>query len=417
MPKSFRILLIISLLPFLEAFAQEEVVFDLNAISRKYSDTWRVIENRQAERMSALKGEYIAAIEEYEKKAMGKGELDEVLAARAEKDRLLQDRGLTPADREAMLASLLSLLDQYEKKIDRITAESRTQLRSLHERYMKSLDTQERKLTSQGKLDEALAIRAEKERVKDHLPVDASAPASAAAGEAKPAAGPAQGKAGAKVPGGVKLSPNWNVGARAGSLILSDMRELLQPVGKPAVDLAPGPTLFIFDKISYLMTASEAAATLGQRLSSRTPINSPPFPQDSFCYYTISGSFADGFDTILLITDRDDQVLGIQLVDESPASRVSLEAPAFTQRWHCYNFPQARTKGLKTWCIGQKVQMRDGLVQIDSEVASVDPRQAQWLGEIESWNVLNHGKLRERVRLVLPQQIVNLILAHIQGSR
>ena len=150
--------------------------FDLNAVSKKYSDTWRQIESRRAERLSTLKTQYLAALDEIYQKAMAQGDLDGVLAAKSEKDRILTDVELPAADREAMPDTLKKPRSLYDQSFTRVLQEEKDQLRQLHEKYKKTLETQERKLTTQGRVDEALAVRAEKERISDDLPIEENKP-------------------------------------------------------------------------------------------------------------------------------------------------------------------------------------------------------------------------------------------------
>ena len=52
--------------------------------------------------------------------------------------------------------------------------EQSDQLRQLYDKYKKMLESQEKKLTVQGRVDDALAVRAEKERMMDDLPAGAT---------------------------------------------------------------------------------------------------------------------------------------------------------------------------------------------------------------------------------------------------
>lgn len=190
-----RILMITTaLFSALPLMAQEPAAtneFDLNVVSKKYSDAWRQIENRRQERLSAMKTQYVAALENLYQKAISKGDLDGVIAIKAEKDRILTDVSLTDADRSAMAEELKSLRISYDQNSKCMMKERGDQLRQLHGKYVRTLETQEKKLTLQGRVDEALAIRAEKERIMDDLPAEASAspaiPTPAAPAPAAPA--------------------------------------------------------------------------------------------------------------------------------------------------------------------------------------------------------------------------------------
>ncbi len=152
--------------------------FDLNAASLAYSESWRQIEGKRTERLANLKTQYLNALEGLTKKAMAKGDLDEVLAVKAEKDRAQTDTPTMDADLAAMPVALKNARAAYDQSALRIRTEQEQMLRGLHEKYIQTLQAQERKLTSQGNLDDALAVRAEKERVMDHIQAETSAPAA-----------------------------------------------------------------------------------------------------------------------------------------------------------------------------------------------------------------------------------------------
>jgi hypothetical protein len=64
----------------------------------------------------------------------------------------------------------------YDQNSVRVVKEQGDLLRQVFDKYKKMLEVQEKKLTVQDRVDEALAVRAEKERIMDDLPVEASAP-------------------------------------------------------------------------------------------------------------------------------------------------------------------------------------------------------------------------------------------------
>lgn len=390
--------------------------FDLDAASRSYTDTWRQIESRKAERLSTLKQQYLDALDKAVEAAMKKGDLDGVLAAKAEKDRILTDSPVLQPAAGSTPPSLRNLLDSYEHSHDRIAKEQDQQLRALNERYVATLTTQERALTRQGRLDEALAVRAEKERVMDDLPEAAAPAAEEPATEPLKPAPAASPQSPAKEPA-LKLMGSWNSGGKGGGLVMSDLHELLAAHGRPNVDLAADPSIEIFSRITYLMPVREAALLFNQRLAARNFLNSPPFPQDSLYYYTFGGSFIEGFNVLVLITDRADQVVAVQLVNEHPEDKARLQPAAFSQKWHCYNFVQNRSKASKAWCIGLQAQLVNRVAQVDSEVVSIAPERARWMSAFEGQTAQWEGKVRERSRLFLPEPIVNLILKRIQDAK
>jgi hypothetical protein len=181
------ILLILGSLPLM---AQEPAVtneFDLNVVSKKYADAWRQIENRRDDRLTSMKTQYLEVLDGLYQSAISKGDLDSVIAVKAEKDRILTDVAPTDAERAALPEVLKKPRSSYDQNVARVLKEQGDQLRQLYDKYKKTLEAQERKLTVQGRVDDALAVRAEKERMMDDLPASAvdqpaaSAPAAPAA--------------------------------------------------------------------------------------------------------------------------------------------------------------------------------------------------------------------------------------------
>ena len=208
-------------------------------------------------------------------------------------------------------------------------------------------------------------------------------------------------------PKNIELAGNWNEPVdAAGEPIKNDLQALLSDWGGPGVDLVADPSLYLFDRIYYSMKASDAGRVMRLKLSPRRPVSCPGFPKDSFFYYMLQGNFGDNFTKLLLITDAKDQIVALQLLDEKPPKGRWLEPQFFQDTWQTYNFVEARTKPNIQWKIAHKVTMLDNMLKIDSELAADSPTAANKLGDA-----------KERVTLLLPQPIVNLILSRIEGSK
>ena len=161
--------------------------------------------------------------------------------------------------------------------------------------------------------------------------------------------------------------------------------------------------LILFEPITYLMPAADAAGHLNQPLGERLPVRALVLPQNSLFYYTIAGRFTGGFEQVLLIADRDNQVVGVALISENPGDPPRLAAPAFNPRWRAYDLVRWKmdeTGGMRIGCDAQRVT--DRLVRIDTELL---PRGGP-----------DGLKTAYRARLLLHQRIVNLILLRLQGG-
>lgn len=209
----------------------------------------------------------------------------------------------------------------------------------------------------------------------------------------------------AVAPAALTLSPVWNkmpLGQRA---LWEDLKILLSAYGAPAVATEGEPAVSIFQGVTYLMPAREAAQALGATsLLQKRPVECPGFPDRTVYYYALRGDFGDGFDQLLLLVDLADRVVGAQLMNERPAAS-SLDATHYAERWRTYNFVQSRTKAGRQWRVAHRVRAADGVVAIDSELATADDAAGG-----------PGGKVKERTTLLLPQPIVNLILARLSNA-
>ncbi len=201
----------------------------------------------------------------------------------------------------------------------------------------------------------------------------------------------------------LKLSPDWKAGALGDSAVWKALFDLLNPLGQPGENTDPDPLLILLEPITYLMPAADAAGHLNQPLGDRLPVRSPVLPQNSFFYYTLAGKFTGGFEQMLLIADRDNQVVGMALISENPGDPPRLAAPAFNSRWRAYDLVRWKTDetgNMRIGCDAQRVT--DRLVRIDTELL---PRGGA-----------DGLKTAYRVRLLLHLRIVNLILLRLQGG-
>lgn len=208
-------------------------------------------------------------------------------------------------------------------------------------------------------------------------------------------------------PKSIELAKDWNAPVEAsGEPIKKDLQALLSDWGGPGVDLVADPSLYLFDRIYYSMKAADAGRVMRLKLSPRRPVSCPGFPKGSFFYYTLQGNFGDNFSKLQLVTDAKDQVVALQLLDDRPPKGRWLEPQFFQDTWLTHNFIESKTKPNIQWKIAHKVTMLDNMLKIDSELAADSPTEANKLGDA-----------RERITLLLPQPIVNLILSRIEGSK
>jgi hypothetical protein len=237
----------------------------------------------------------------------------------------------------------------------------------------------------------------------------------------------------------LKLASNWQARMPKGDLSLGDTASLLSKCGSPQIDLK-GTNITIWGKITYLMPIQKAKKALSLGRSSKDPIACAAFPPRSFFAHAFKGSFEDGFDQLFLITDIKDQVVGVQLqCNTSRKERWFPYSGNYSTEWSLYNFVKDRKKANPNWLVGfcvckgsqvilgypRQVMMmsgpvyqgigpngetgvNEGVIRVDSELFSVNRHR---------YNLMSDDKSRARVRLLLAQPIVDLMLYVVQNSR
>ena len=206
---------------------------------------------------------------------------------------------------------------------------------------------------------------------------------------------------------GVKLSPYWRAPVPGGELMIKDLRNLLAERAQPKAELGVVESREIIAGVYYLMPAQEAFKVLGKRpTAARKGIEAPGFPKQSFYYYELSGTFANDFTSLLLITDSTDQILAVQLSNESMNERP--HDGVRDEGFMIHNLVKGRKKPNINCFINYRGSVTNDMVVLDSRLydpLAALPRNAQ------PWerNQPEHMRMKERHILYLPQPIANLL--------
>lgn len=227
------------------------------------------------------------------------------------------------------------------------------------------------------------------------------------------------------------MASHWQHRLGRGTIAHRDAARLLAKCGSPKLD-PRWKDITLWGKVTYLMPVEEAKALLGLGRSSRKNLSCALFPPSSFFAHEFSGHFEDGMTRLTLLTDFDDQVVAVQLSDSTTRPDRWLRYPdAYSADWSLYNLVYDGRKGNSTWEVGfyvargtqrirgyppgspgmvvnQPVEGNEGVIRIDSDLYSFKKNQ---------WGLVEEERSRERVRLLLAQPVVDLMLYIIQQSR
>lgn len=134
---------------------------EAEAIRKAAKEGIEKADTETASKRQALAKKYAAALENLEKKLTAAGDLDGVLHAREEREEVLKS-GKTTAHQDKALAELRGKYTATLEEIDKAKATARDKV---VEQLRASVRAQEAELTKAGKVEEALALRKEGERM------------------------------------------------------------------------------------------------------------------------------------------------------------------------------------------------------------------------------------------------------------
>ncbi len=200
----------------------------------------------------------------------------------------------------------------------------------------------------------------------------------------------------------LSLAVDWSAPPGTALPVWTEFADLLRPYGRANTG-SSGETreLALFGRVNYRMFADEAAAVLGISLGPKRPVVAAGFPYNSFNYYLARGSFGDGFDVVAVIVDGANRVAALQLIRESSAP-LALDAAAYREEWRLLDFVQGIGTSSPVRRVGHRVQARNEVVVLESEIATV--------------NAAGERVAEARTALYLPQPLVNLILARLEAA-
>jgi hypothetical protein len=199
---------------------------------------------------------------------------------------------------------------------------------------------------------------------------------------------------------------------------------LFASIAAPKVDLERNAQCYFGQGLTYLMPIRAALETLRLpvRLPSKVLIACPGFPRNSLFYYAVDGNFEDGFNRMLLVADRADQLVSVELVDERPQN----EKPSggSDQGYHTYDFVETRTKAMNTMRINAHTSLSNSgtfenqgktsvssenwhVVRVDLSLIQPEQRRAGSVGA---------SALKQRTRWYVPKPLAELIMATVQKA-
>ena len=251
-------------------------------------------------------------------------------------------------------------------------------------------------------------------------------PNTASAATTTPATAPATATPPApKRTGKIQLASGWNSPRRDGEMARKDLAKLFGHLVFPAETAEVDTSIEVYPGIPLLTPLAAAKKTLNIESVShkKSRVATAGMPQNSFSAYEVNGVFPGGFNRLSLITDADDQVISVLLVDTSTRTQVNNETD--TNAYHTYDFIAGSGKGASYFVIKHDVTkpaVQGGTLVVDTLL--VDPSETQGLSDRKSSSKSSGssssskgktGKVLERSRWYVPSSVAGLILRCVGG--
>lgn len=191
----------------------------------------------------------------------------------------------------------------------------------------------------------------------------------------------------------------------------ADFVFLLSTVAEASPDTRAQAGLLIHGPLSWLMPLADACRALGVKpVEPRIPVEGAPFPYGGFFMHTFNagrlGAIGPGqppYPTARLITDAEDRLVAVQLIDEKPAPPLQAPPLSFSPVNKVMDFVTSRSVPEKgDGRVSHRTLRGEGTLRIDSEAAD--------------FTAGPDGTPLFRSILLLPQAVANNLLYHLIGS-
>lgn len=224
--------------------------------------------------------------------------------------------------------------------------------------------------------------------------------------------------------GKMGLRPGWDSPRRDGEATRRDLARLFGDIGSASEAATANTAIEVYPGIPFLTPLATAEKTLNleEARSLKARISTPGLPQHSFNAHQFTGVFPGGFNRLYLVTDSDDQVISVLLVDSSARTRVPNEPD--TTGFHTYNFITGAGKAAAFLVVRHQItpgSAAAGVVVVDTLLIDpTDPedssssRGKSFSGRSSSYKPKS-GKVMERARWHVPVPVANLILRCVNG--
>lgn len=185
---------------------------------------------------------------------------------------------------------------------------------------------------------------------------------------------------------------------------------LLSTVAEAVPDTRAQAGLYIHGSLQWMMPLAQACKRLAVQPEPRVPVEGAPFPYGGFFMQSMNagrlGALGPGqppYPTLRLITDSEDHLVAVQLVDDNPSAPLQNSPLSFSTVDKVMDFVTGRTLPDKGDVrVSHRTLKGEGTLRIDTEAADFTDGP--------------EGAPLFRSVLLLPQTVANCLLYHLIGS-
>jgi hypothetical protein len=172
------------------AFAHAEVS-ELESARREYLAELEKIATERSDRFQVLQAGYLKNLQDFRKAATAQGNLDNVMAVRAEIDRVTNWVEPPESEKKKLPSDLQPVRRQYDAGLARIVADGLAKSTALRQAYARDLEAMQRRLTQLDQIDAALVVKQERNRLLEAMKDTPPAPPTTPVTPEVPAVTPA----------------------------------------------------------------------------------------------------------------------------------------------------------------------------------------------------------------------------------
>jgi len=222
----------------------------------------------------------------------------------------------------------------------------------------------------------------------------------------------------------IQLASSWSTPRSGGDMTRKDLARIFGTIGTPSDTTTASASLEVYPGIPFLTQVETVKKLLKLETlqCAKSRITTAGLPFDSLTDHDFSGVFPGGYDHLHLITDKNEQVVSVLLVDSSSRARVTNEVDG--TGYHTYNFITGGSKAVSYYAIRHQVTppstptaavVVDTLLVDPTDPETPKPKTSKKSSSKSSYSKPKTGKILERSRWFVPPPIVNLILRSTGG--